>query len=476
MVKSVMALAAAALLAAATGNGGQSGAAPLTVSAIRFYSPVRATTTIEGVSELRLGAMAAGAAADTIHYREEVDVFDSAGLELQKSELERSVSASVARATGATSVETFVFAAAPGRYRLVVRAIPETGEPAEGAIEVQAYANPPPISDLLLATAARQPASDSEAVEPGEVERGGLVLRTAPVPHLTPTAAGLSYYAEIYPWVRATTAEAGSLRVVVLGAGGHVVTATAPRPIQAAAAGEMARGSLDLTGLPAGDYTLRLEVRMGDSSVATEAPFSMGALTSGTAPAAQMAAAAGAADPLAAASEATLDSMYGPLSYLLQSNEQGIYPRLSVDGKRRFLEEFWRRRDSTSGMGPNSAMATFYGLVDYANRAFREGGAGRIPGWKTDRGRIFLRNGHWDEILQRPMASPDPFDVWKYTRGRQLYYVFQDQTGLGHYVLIGTNDRRETGMQNWQQYLQPEDFQDVARFLGLSLMAADSTP
>jgi hypothetical protein len=66
------------------------------------------------------------------------------------------------------------------------------------------------------------------------------------------------------------------------------------------------------------------------------------------------------------------------------------------------------------------------------------------------------------------MASPKPYEIWKYTRDRGRYYVFLDQSGFGHYVLIGTNDRRETGFQNWQRYLEGENYMDVAHFLGLA--------
>jgi GWxTD domain-containing protein len=455
-------LAAVALAAATAAAGGQGGPEPLTVSAVRFYSPSSATTTIEGVCELRLGALAPGATS-TVRYRVEVAVLDSAGLELQRSDWAREVPAAVARARGATSVETFVFRAAPGLYRIRVRVVPDSGPALDGALEVRAYAGRPKVSDLLLATAVRMPASDTSPVEPGEIRRGHLVLRTAPVPHLSPTAASLSYYAEVY---RADGAAAdGELRVGVVGANGRRVIESAPRSVRFEAGGGVTEGTVDLTGLPEGDYLLRVSVRAGDSTVAAEARFVMGALSAATAAADRSAA---PADPFAAADEAQLDSMYAPLVYLLDAREQGVYERLGLDGKRRFLEDFWRSRDPSRGTGVNQAMVQFYRSVTTANQMFREGGAGQIPGWRTDRGRVYLRYGRWDEILQRPMASPRPYEIWKYTRDRGRYYVFLDQSGFGHYVLIGTNDRRETGFQNWQRYLEGENYMDVAHFLGLA--------
>ncbi len=449
-------LALAAGLSATAMTAGQGGPQPLTVSAVRFYTRASATTTIEGVCELRLGALAPGV-AQTVRYRLEVAVLDSAGLELQRSEWQREVPAAVARMAGATSVETFTFRAAPGRYRVRVRAVPETGAAVEGSAGVAAFAGEPAISDLLLATAARAAADDTSPAAPGEIRRGSLLLRTAPLPHLSPTGAALVYYAEVYPWSGA--AEGGELRVEVLGGGGRKVIESPPRAVRIGPSGGTAQGSLDLAGLPAGDYVLRLDVKLGDSTVRSEAPFAMGTLGAGREVASAPEPAS--ADPFAEADEAQLDSMYAPLTYLLDSRDLGVYGNLAIEGKRRFLRDFWQRRGT-------QARTQFYRAVAYANQAFREGGAAQIPGWRTDRGRVFLKYGRWDEILQRPMASPRPFEVWKYTRGRARYYVFQDQSSLGHYVLIGTNDRREPGQQVWEQYLSGEDYQDVARFLGLS--------
>ena len=463
MQKGWVTLATATVLVASSGASRQGGGEPLTVSAVRFYSASSATTTIEGVCELRLGALASGT-APTVRYRMEVAVLDSAGLELQKSDWAREVSAAVARTRGATAVETFAFRAAPGRYRIRVRAIPDSGSALAGALDVTAYAERPGISDLLLATAVRASASDTAPVEPGEVRRGNLVMRTTPLPHLTPTAASLSYYAEVYP--RSGAATEGQLSVGVLGAGRRSVIATAPRAVRFAAGGGVMQGTVDLTGLPQGDYVLQLRVALGDSSVVAEAPFVMGALTAASVAGPPRVPAD--ADPFAGASEVQLDSMYAPLVYLLEPREQGVYDRLGIEGKRRFLQDFWRSRDPTHGTGVNRAMVQFYRSVTAANELFREGGAGQIPGWRTDRGRIYLKYGRWDDLLQRPMAVPRPYEVWKYTRDRGRYYVFLDQSGFGHYVLIGTNDRREPGLQNWQGILEGENYMDVAHFLGLA--------
>ncbi len=71
-------------------------------------------------------------------------------------------------------------------------------------------------------------------------------------------------------------------------------------------------------------------------------------------------------------------------------------------------------------------------------------------------------------MLQRPVASPRAFEVWKYTRDRGYYYVFLDRNGMGDYTLVATNDRREPGLPGGIDLVGSEG-NDVRRFLGLSV-------
>ncbi len=454
-------MALAGLLSAgATGQNG--GDEPLTVSAARFYSPASGTTTIEGVCELRLSALASG--TGDVRYRLEVAVLDSTGLELQRNGWDRVVTGTVARAPLATAMESFGFNAAPGLYRVRLRAVNESGTVVEKEVAVRAFPGRPSLSDLVLGVGASRAVSDTEAVLPGEFRRAGLAMRTAPLPRLGPLDSALTFYAEVYPWDGAATT--GELRVDVLGDGGRTIVSTPPRPLQIDPRGGVTRGAVNLTGLPEGSYRLRLRVRLGDSSLVAEAPFRMGALTVA---AAVPAGAPSQVDPFANASEARLDTLYAPLEVIMDSrSEAGIYGRLSVEGKRRYLREFWQRRNPDPGSATNQAMVDFYHLVAYANDAFRQGGrVASLTGWRTDRGRIYLRHGAPDDVRRNPVATR-PYEAWKYTRDRGYWYVFVDRNGMGDYQLIATNDRREPGLQQWETIIGQEGADDVKRFLGLA--------
>jgi len=127
--------------------------------------------------------------------------------------------------------------------------------------------------------------------------------------------------------------------------------------------------------------------------------------------------------PWARASEAKLDSLYSPLVYLMKADERGRYGSLGVEGKRAFLRQFWKRRDPTPDTPANEAMTSYYGRVATVNRMFREGGAAEIPGWRTDRGRIYLKYGPPSAVLNRPRPpSANPYEVWRYEKGRLLKF------------------------------------------------------
>ncbi len=163
--------------------------------------------------------------------------------------------------------------------------------------------------------------------------------------------------------------------------------------------------------------------------------------------------------------EARLDSLYGPLLYLMHPDERGIYSGLSVSGKRDYLRRFWARRDPSPTTPQNELEEEFYIRVREANRRFHEGGAAPIPGWRTDRGRIFIRYGPPDDVLSRPQPGPTlPYEVWKYTRGRVRKFCFVDLTRFGNYVLVYADDAAEASQPSWRQLLGREAYEQVLRF------------
>jgi GWxTD domain-containing protein len=431
-----------------------------TTLAVRRFYRTDGTTAVEGIcrvpfgmlEQVRGGGQAFGA------YRVALVVRDSSGLGLTEQTWSQQVPAAMLAMEGASAGEQFRFALSPGQYTVEVSITDSaSGRVARTTTAVTAFRGRPLVSDLLLSGAIRQVA-DSVPAAPGELRRGGFLIAAQTEPVLTPSHTQLFYYAELYP---GTAADAEVVARVVM-SDGHPIVATQPETAHVGPAGVVTSG-VDVAGLPPGTYQLELVVRLGDSTVTRSAPFRMGDFDTEAA----LARAVGqrATDVFASMTEDQLDTLYRPLVYIMESGERGVYEGLSVEGKRNYLRTFWRRRDPTPATPTNEAQEDYYGLVAYATRQFREGGAAEVPGWRTDRGRIFLRYGAPDETLSRPQAGATrPYEAWKYTHGRLRKFVFYDVTGLGHYELIYTDEQREPSRSNWQELLGQEAVLDVQRF------------
>jgi len=179
-------------------------------------------------------------------------------------------------------------------------------------------------------------------------------------------------------------------------------------------------------------------------------------------------AAAQTPDRFANLSEIQLDSLYGPLIYLMRTEERGIYPGLSLAGKREFLRHFWAQRNPAPGSPANAAEVTFRKRLGEGNQKFHVvggAGAGEVPGWRTDRGRVYLEVGPPDIVLNRRDPGPSrPFEVWKYTRGKFRKYCFVDLTRFGNYVLVYSSDPHEARRPEWRDLLDDDAYADIVRF------------
>ncbi|HYU44588.1 MAG TPA: GWxTD domain-containing protein [Terriglobales bacterium] len=142
--------------------------------------------------------------------------------------------------------------------------------------------------------------------------------------------------------------------------------------------------------------------------------------------------------------------------WIITDEEQKAFMMLSNDEERdQFIEAFWQRRDPTPDTEENEFKEEHYARIAYANEHFAAG----IPGWKSDRGRIYIVFGKADEIeshpsggsYQRPMeegggeTSTFPFEQWRYRYlegiGQEVIIEFVDTCMCGDYHM--TMDRSE---------------------------------
>jgi GWxTD domain-containing protein len=142
--------------------------------------------------------------------------------------------------------------------------------------------------------------------------------------------------------------------------------------------------------------------------------------------------------------------------YIITDQERKAVLSLSNDEERdSFIEAFWQRRNPNPDSPENEFREEYYRRITYANEHFAAG----KPGWKTDRGHIYIAFGAPDDIDSHPSGGlyerpPDegggetstfPFEVWHYRYlegiGENIDIEFVDSCQCGDYHF--TIDRSE---------------------------------
>lgn len=150
-----------------------------------------------------------------------------------------------------------------------------------------------------------------------------------------------------------------------------------------------------------------------------------------------------------------LDSQYKKwldqdVVYIISSEERSAFLHLSTNEEReQFIEQFWQRRNPDPESPENTFKEEHYRRIAYANERFASG----IPGWKTDRGKIYIMWGPADEIESHPsggsydrpasegggQTSTYPFEQWRYRYlegiGNDVILEFVDPTMTGEFHL-----------------------------------------
>jgi len=136
--------------------------------------------------------------------------------------------------------------------------------------------------------------------------------------------------------------------------------------------------------------------------------------------------------------------------YIISPEERQAFLQLDTNEEReQFIEQFWLRRSSNPDLPDNDFKEEHYRRIAYANEHFASG----IPGWKADRGRMYIMWGPADEVeshptggtYDRPMeegggsTSTYAFETWRYRYmegiGENVIWEFVDPTGSGEYHL-----------------------------------------
>ena len=144
--------------------------------------------------------------------------------------------------------------------------------------------------------------------------------------------------------------------------------------------------------------------------------------------------------------------------YIISDDEKSVFKNLKNDEEREsFIDQFWNRRNPDLRSPNNAFKEEHYRRIAYANERFASG----IPGWKTDRGRIYIMHGPPDQLESHPTGgiydrpfnegggttTTFPFEKWWYRHidgiGDDVELEFVDASLSGEYRLAMTPEEKD---------------------------------
>jgi GWxTD domain-containing protein len=144
--------------------------------------------------------------------------------------------------------------------------------------------------------------------------------------------------------------------------------------------------------------------------------------------------------------------------WIITEKERQAFLDLQTDEERqKFIEQFWLRRDPTPGTPENEFKTEHYRRIQYANSHFASKTG--LPGWKTDRGRIYIVFGPPDEMDEHLQGTEYdgrttniPWMLWRYRYidgiGNNVAIEFVDSTLNGEYHMA--MDPNPQGGKRWK--------------------------
>jgi GWxTD domain-containing protein len=145
--------------------------------------------------------------------------------------------------------------------------------------------------------------------------------------------------------------------------------------------------------------------------------------------------------------------------------------------------EFWRVRDPIPATPANEAFENYFQRVAVANAHF---GTKLRPGWKSDRGQVFISLGPPSDVIRRPLQPNSyPIEVWRYDP-QSFEIIFEDRIGFGNFQMVNsgvfTNElaalqrRKERAIAERREAEQQGREGEASPTVPTSSTPADSTP
>ena len=238
--------------------------------------------------------------------------------------------------------------------------------------------------------------------------------------------------------------KAGSLLITaytVLDSSGDIFRSYPPDTVQDLRRDTRILNGFNVMGYPEGEYILRVDVRDPRPGNRTTRTRSFSVIKSIP------------EEPEQIPEVATdLEREYEYVRYFLTRNEENFYQKLTDRGKEELLRRWWEDHDPVPDTEPNEFREEIVRRWIHANSVF---GGEEKKGWKTDRGRVYIKYGPPDNVERSPITmESNPWSRWEYFELQGgVEFIFGDPRGIGDFELLHSTARGEISDEDWQTEL-----------------------
>lgn len=268
-------------------------------------------------------------------------------------------------------------------------------------------------------------------------------------------------YAEGYGLDTTSTADTGyTVALSILSPDGQPVKTIPPFTHRKPGESAVIRTGFSIAALKPGEYNLKVSLADGPDTVFTARDFSVLASRTMMRQAYQQSVLNDFPEANRITSEEDADKFRNEIIYIAAPDELKFYDSLNLTGKAGFQRDFWASRNPEPSSSINQYEIEHYRRFKYANSVFSRF-QGNLPGWKTDRGRVYVLYGEPSDIERYPSSlEARAWERWWYT-GLEggVYFIFVDIQDTGDYQLVHSSKQNEIQDYNWQEKVVVKAFQ-----------------
>lgn len=149
----------------------------------------------------------------------------------------------------------------------------------------------------------------------------------------------------------------------------------------------------------------------------------------------------------------TLQEKINLVKYIMDVQEKQALNRLSDVGKNNFMDQYWKDKKPKDRFGEIVTRKNLIAYYKFANAHFSEN-EDKSDGWYSDRGRVLMSYGQWDQLENReiPMKQ-DAYEVWWYYGFKEgKVFIFEEKAG--YMRLVHSNVIGEIFNTNWDEMIK----------------------